>query len=194
MEMVDGIMKTFIGIKIPDSIQTAIYDTQTKLRETLGHAPKISWAKKENLHITLLFLGNLDDEKRDRGWSQLRQIDFSKIDPNLAITCMGLFDSDKNPKTIWIGTQNFEKNLNAIYNQTTTIFGDLGVKIDSKPFIPHITIGRIRFIKNITSLMDFIHTHETESFGKFLIDTITLFESQTTPDGPQYNVIDEIII
>jgi 2'-5' RNA ligase len=101
---------------------------------------------------------------------------------------IGVFPNFKKPRVIWIGIEEG-------YNEVKKIYYDIERELKNKPFYrydnkfsPHITLGRVKYIKYPANLAEFLRNHEHKDISQ-LIQSIELMESKLTSNGPIYTVI-----
>ena len=180
--------RTFIAIKIPFAKQEMgiITDIKDALKKE-----KIKWVESWNLHITLFFLGDTDDNIIQPLTEKLvKQLKTTKYF-NLVLKGLGVFKSIRDPKVIWIGI-NKSSELQMLKNEIDAIMFDFGFKANEREFKPHLTLGRVKFIHNKTEFKDLIEKYKETEFGKVVIDKVIFYESRLTPQGPVYKTIKEI--
>ncbi|MEM3399878.1 MAG: RNA 2',3'-cyclic phosphodiesterase [Candidatus Micrarchaeia archaeon] len=163
-------MRCFIAVE-PDS---EITDKLELLQKDL---PKgVRPVEKENMHVTLLFLGEVDDDK-------VREISgfVSSISVDFRMICAGVgaFPKPSFPRVVWAGVEAVE--LHSLHEE---ICKYLHVRDDR--FHPHITIGRVKQKVNVS---DFVKRHERDFFGETQIKKVFLKKSTLTPAGPIYENI-----
>jgi RNA 2',3'-cyclic 3'-phosphodiesterase len=101
---------------------------------------------------------------------------------------IGVFPDLKKPRVIWIGIEKGDNEINKIYHDIEReLKNESFYRYDNK-FSPHITLGRVKFIKYPTKLSDFLTNLEYKDFSQ-LIQSIELMESKLTSNGPIYTVI-----
>ncbi len=147
----------------------------------------VKWVEKENLHITLLFLGAIKEEKIEEVRKKLRKIKAKK--PLIFMDKVVYHPpSKKNAKLIWARGQSKDLSLLQGKIEDTVREYDLS---EEKEFKPHITLGRIRKweLKKM-SLLSIPEINEDLS-SKFIAESFSLVESKLKKDGPEYNLIEE---
>jgi len=180
--------RTFIAIKIPFTKQELgiITDIQDALKKE-----KIKWVESWNLHITLFFLGDTDDNIIQPLTEKLvKQLKTTKYF-NLVLKGLGVFKSIRDPKVIWIGI-NKSNELQMLKNEIDAIVSEFGFKTDEREFKPHLTLGRVKFVNNKTEFKDLLEKYKETDFGKVVIDKVIFYESRLTPQGPVYKSLKEI--
>lgn len=180
------LLRSFLAIELPESNKEEIIDHIQRYRELTQS--KIKWVTRENLHITLRFLG-----KFERSHVQQLNILLSsllKTIPafNLHIDRMGAFPNNHTPKVIWLGF-DYPENLGQVYKHIEDCVVKLGYDPDDRPFSPHLTLGRVRRdlpnieIRNIGQI---IAGAGLNFQSEFIAERVTLFQSELTRDGPIY--------
>jgi 2'-5' RNA ligase len=174
--------RLFAAIKIHPSAK--FLDVFNQISASLHHE-RIKWVEPENMHLTLKFFGETD-EKQIPSINQSLQTAVSQSKPfTLKIANTGIFGSRYDPKVIWFG---IGKNPE-LDNLAKNIFIELkkcGWHPDRQNFVPHLTIGRIREIKDkplFQKIIDKFHNIEIQEEN---VNEIILYESILRREGPLY--------
>ncbi len=162
-------MRYFLAVDLPDEIKEEI--SRIKIKGCI-YKP----VKKENLHITLRFLGECNKPEVIKKIKKIRLI---PTEAELGNT--GAFPSWRLPRVLWVGVNNFE----SFYRGFSEVFGY------EKNFVAHITIGRIKKITNLEALLE-LRKHKIKHL-KFTLNNIKLKQSELTPQGPVYKDVYGII-
>lgn len=144
----------------------------------------IKFVEVENLHFTLKFFGDVDENKINQ-ISEIVSNTLEGFDPfNLKIQGCGAFPNLNHIKVIWLGTE--ENNiLNSLHNDLDEEFSKIGFKKDFR-FSNHLTIGRMKSAKNKNQVKEKLNDYKTVEIGEMSIGRISLKKSTLTPDGPIY--------
>ena len=174
-------MRCFIAIDLPLEIKSLLYNLQHKIG---GEYAKIKWVEKKNLHKTLKFLGEIDEEKLNLVKKALNEIKFKRFEANL--NKIGWFPNDHRINVIWVGLKP-EKNILELH-------GDIELKLASlfendERFSVHITLGRVKHVKNKEKFLNLLKSIKVNS-EKFVIDEVCLFRSILSKDGPKYDILE----
>jgi len=174
--------RIFIGIKIePEGTLLRMINS---LKAVLPD-DKINWVDPANIHITLAFLGDTEEERIKVAAMVLTEVckDFRRFSFNLS--GMGVFKNFRDPRVIWTGIDNLAEpgRLNSLI-----VIGlrDTGFNIEERPFRPHITIGRIKSIKDPDLLRRTLERYRDITFQNVSVREVILFESILKPGGPEY--------
>ena len=181
-------MRCFIAIFPPKEILDYLYDLENELKKELP--AKINWIAKSKLHITLKFLGQLDEKKINIIKERLKIINFKKF--CLSLEKIGLFPesnqssiSDK-ARVLWIGFdgENAVLELQKIIDQTL-----LDIFSNKQEFRAHMTLGRIKNITDKKKFFDILNNKDINKL-KFDINEFKVMKSILRKDGPMYNVLE----
>jgi len=178
--------RLFAAIKIQP--ETQFTDTYTHLRQALDHNI-IKWVDIQNIHITLKFIGETVPDELPAIQSALAKA-IEGISPfELEIAKTGIFGSRYNPKVIWFGIGHDPMLLNLVKNVAQNL-EEIGIIGDRQNFVPHLTIGRIREIRDKNHFQQLIECFQDISLQKQTISGFDLYESILQREGPLYNVIE----
>jgi len=170
-------MRTFVAVEIQNN---EVLDHISKLQSDLKI--KARPVSKENMHFTLLFLGEMADEIAPKVIDALKSITFSPI--QISFSGAGAFPNSRFPRVIWIGVdETAAQNLVNLANQVEEKLGPLGFKSD-KPFKPHLTVFRIK--NNIGDISKELDKIKTIHLGHDTITELKFKKSILTPSGPIY--------
>ncbi len=169
-------MRAFVAVELNDEVRNKLANLQ---RDLPGEVRKV---KPENLHITLQFLGEIDDAKVEQVKKALGSINTAPFE----VQCRGIgaFPSEKFVRVVWAGAESTE--LEALYKQVHEALKPLGFIEDR--FSAHITIGRP---KTRVDLQPFLAKHAQTEFGSFKVERVVLMKSMLQPGGPNYEVVYE---
>jgi 2'-5' RNA ligase len=154
----------------------------SSLRALLG-SEKIVWVNMDKIHLTLVFLGDTDEERIKTAGILLKQ----------KCTGFGEFRNLKDPKVIWAGIKNSDKllELNKLIIEGLK---DTGFKIEDRQFRPHVTIARIKRINDIDTFRSAISRYHDVFFQEVHIKEVILFESILKPGGSVYRELGNFIL
>ena len=152
-------MRTFISLDIPEEIKKEITKIQSQLLEFIGKK-----TETENLHLTLKFLGEIDEKKIEKVKKRLREIKFEKFETE--VDSIGVF-SEKFIRIVWLHLSNCDELQKEIDEKLKDLFEK------EKRFMSHLTIARVKNVKDKKIFL-----------GK-------LKESVLSEKGPIYGTIEE---
>ena len=150
--------------------------------------PGVNWVSERNLHLTLLFMAGAPFEKME----QMKQLclDLSEEFEPMKLKCEGieLFPA-REPRLVWVKLEAESDGIHQLHKTLQKRCKFMELDFDKKPLKLHITLGRIK---------KHIHAHlereimQTELDSEALAyDTITLYRSQLSPQGPKYTILEQ---
>lgn len=166
-------MRLFIGIDLPEEIKERVFALEMELPKE-----SIKPVAKENLHVTIKFLGECDEEKAKEIVSALGKVKNEKIEIN--VKGVGAFPNMNYINVVWVGVEgDLEPLVRKIEN---------ALNLKNERFDGHITIARVR--RKIDA-KQFFEKHGRENFGGFTTKSFVLYKSTLTPQGPVYEKLKE---
>lgn len=178
-------MRTFLAVRVPEHIRKVIYEfTRIEAKKELP----IKWVAFENLHITLKFLGEIDEKKKVEMAPVISQIGQKHSPFQVQLEGLGCFPNPRNPRVLWVGVKEGETQLCDIAAELEKELAPFGFK-EEKRFHPHLTIGRIKKFCKVDDIL--ANRMSTDAFG---IDSVVLFKSTLKPNGPVYEELDRFAL
>src|SRR2546421_4845022 len=133
--------RTFIALELDESLQRYLGETTRRMAQEL---PGLRWVAPEGIHLTLAFLGELNDEQLAEALRATERAAREVSPFEYRLTRPGLFGSPKQPRVIWIGIDEPSGNLQLLHRQLSLELVQRGFEIDTRPFSPHLTLARIK--------------------------------------------------
>jgi len=162
-------MRLFIAIDIPDSMKDYASTIQKNLGDGLA---KVAWVRKGHMHLTLKFLGEVPVKNVKIIVENIKKIKFKTF--SLYLNSIGFFPSRNYIRVIWIGLnpkksvvelqKNIDENLKNFFNKESD-------------YIPHITLGRVKFIADKSKFMDKLNRVNIDN-KKMEVKNFKLMESK----------------
>jgi RNA 2',3'-cyclic 3'-phosphodiesterase len=162
-----------------------------KLKEDFGlirrrlRLEKINWVPEGSLHITTNFLGDTEEDILPLMVKNFEGSLLSMPAFELVIRSFGVFRNLHDPRVIWLGCDPCP-TLQQIKNRLDQVLAGLGFKPESRDFSPHLTLGRVKNLRQVNQLSQLITLYKDVVFQKLRIDHLNFYESRLTPVGPEY--------
>ncbi len=180
-------MRCFVAIPIEDPLKKEIGSAISGLSSGRWD---VKWVPAENLHITLKFLGDASDDSVQKVKDNLARISEDHRAFEVRLHGVGVFPDRKRPRVVWIDILDSEQ-LAKLQAKVEHCLVTLGFERDSRPFSPHLTIGRIRSIRDRDTFFAAMETLRDRDFGNIGVDKISFMKSDLKPAGAQYSIVAE---
>jgi RNA 2',3'-cyclic 3'-phosphodiesterase len=175
-------MRVFVGLILQDEIKEELFKLQKSFPRDVA---KINWVAKKRLHLTLKFLGEINENEISKVTSVLNEISFDSFEVKLG--SLGVFSNNDSPFVLWVDLIPNKKII------------DLQQKVDAEllplfksdqKFSPHLVLGRIKLIKHKESFSELVKELKFEK-KRFSIKEFYLIQSTLTKDGPKYKILEK---
>jgi 2'-5' RNA ligase len=182
-------MRTFIAFDLDPEIKTRLSDLLRRLR---WRGPKgVSWARESGLHITLKFLGEIDEAQAARVEEVMKAAAAAVPAFALRVRGTGAFPPPpRSPRVLWVGTDEPAAVLD-LQVRLEAGLESLGFDRESRPFHPHLTLGRVKSTSGLRDAAAELERVKEAEFGEMTVRKITLYQSTLRPDGALYSVLAE---
>ncbi len=179
-------MRFFVGMFTTRKLE----DHLIRLKDELDGAVLGKWVEPQNLHITLQFIGEVEEQKRVNLLYNLEEIS-NKFTPfSVAYTGIGAFPNTSKPRILWVGISKGANVLKALSNNIIKANAKSGIQPDTKPFYPHVSMCRINEITS-NRIYPFMRKYKDAFFLEEVITKIALVKSSLTSVGPIYTIVEE---
>ncbi|MEK6949470.1 MAG: RNA 2',3'-cyclic phosphodiesterase [Nanoarchaeota archaeon] len=174
-------MRLFIAIELPDDIKEYLSRIQEKIA---GKEDKISLVKKEQMHLTLKFLGELQPHNAENLRNILKEVAFEPFSVNLDV--IGVFPSENYIRVVWVGLKPEDKIMELQKNIDKKLEGMFKKE---KGFKAHLTLARVKHIEDKVTFISKLKNIKIDN-KKISISNFKLIKSTLTPEGPIYEAIE----
>lgn len=181
-------IRTFVAIDLPPHVTAAAAGLMSRLRSDMApDAPDIQWVQPELLHITVKFLGDVDEVELAQ---VCRGVTSACQDcPPIELDCreLGVFPRPDRPRTIWLGLSGDGcELLKQLQARVETQIVGLGFLQEKRRYEPHVTLGRVRGSTGWTGLAETLARQAQFSAGRIIVDELTIYASRLSRGGPTY--------
>jgi len=177
-----ALIRAFICIELDREIAIKIRDYQYYIK-TFGRG--VRWVKPEGIHLTLKFLGDVEEANIASIAERLKAIaqDFAPFKIKLAGS--GAFPNFKRPRIYWIGVEESTGALEKLHDLIDSELEKEGFERERRKFSPHLTLGRIKFIQEVEKISTELQRTNFED-EEFLSREIVIMKSELQPGGAVY--------
>lgn len=180
------IIRAFIAIHFPETVKEDLYSSIIEFKWK-----GFKRVEKNNIHLTLKFLGSLPESKVEKVVEKLKKAAYGTQRFSIEIVNFGAFPSTKRARVVWAGARETPNQLKELFEKIDRLLAELNFKKESRDFLPHITLGRFKIPLNITSEATKIGEKIANTKPKVEIDKFYLVKSTLFPSGPKYENIAE---
>jgi 2'-5' RNA ligase len=180
-------IRTFVALDLDAPVRRAAREIIERLAR--GHS-SVRWVAPENLHLTFKFLGDVPETEL----YQVCRAVTRAVDGQTAfrVDCggVGAFPSVARPRTIWLGLDDPDGRLVQLHGRMEEELGELGFPRELRPFVPHITLGRVaQGSRRLETLLDRLQAEANADAGSVTVQECRIYASELGPDGPVYTVL-----
>jgi 2'-5' RNA ligase len=169
-------MRLFVALAIPDPVAQGIMLVQ-------GGVPGARWQTREQLHLTLRFIGEVDGRDAAMLDDALAEIEAPSFD--LQLHGVGQF-GNKQPHALWAGLRKSEA-LEHLQRKVDNAVRRVGQPQDAHKFTPHVTLARLRNPQN-AKMIEWLTHNALFTSAEFPVNAFHLYSSRLTSDGSVYAV------
>ena len=167
-------MRLFVALALPDQIADGLAMLQAGV-------PGANWQTREQLHLTLRFIGDVDGRDATAADDALSLIEAPKF--SLALKGVGEFGG-KTPYALWTGVRDREP-VAFLQRKIETALQRAGLPPEQRKFLPHVTLARLKGSPR-GRVMDFLTDHALYASRPFDVEAFILYSSVLTPNGSLY--------
>ena len=177
-------IRSFLAFELPPKIREQIGTVSKELKKS---ALPVRWVKVDNIHLTIIFLGSVNedtiDDIKEKVYGVVERFSVFKT----RLGGVGVFPDWRRPRVIWVGLNGEIERLSRFRDELQTELKVFGIKEEKRPFRPHLTIGRFKGMLGRDEELKWIldKYHDISSDLHYLNELI-LFKSDLKPDGPIY--------
>jgi RNA 2',3'-cyclic 3'-phosphodiesterase len=175
-------MRIFIALDIPAEIRAGLSEYMESARAL---APDARWARVEGLHVTLKFIGHVDDAVVEQIKAALRSIKAAPFE--VKFTGVGFFPNPNAARVFWAGVDGGDA-LPHLASTIDAAMEKLGLAPETKPYHPHLTLARTssRPLRELKPLL----AEQPPQFGTMTAREFFLYQSQPQKGGSKYTKLE----
>ena len=180
-------IRSFIALELSDEIYKGLAELINALKKGVHFTPAHpKWVNPESIHLTLKFLGNIEEGMVDKIGEVLKRIAADTEPFLLKVRNLGVFPDERRPRVLWVGTTAGDEETRSLQKRIDDALSPLGFDREKRPFHPHLTLARIKSLKGTAAMMSVFKSHKNKYVGECQIDRVILFKSELHPEGARY--------
>jgi 2'-5' RNA ligase len=178
------LIRAFIAVEIPEDIREAIHGVALRLADKVSG---VRWVEERNLHLTIKFLGEVQWDMVGKIGETMKR-EAAKVEEfDLSFQAVSAFPPGRSPRVIAVGVHG-ESQMAEIHRALDRCMIEFGASREDRAFLPHLTVGRIK-ARGQPDLAECLAPLAEKEFGNFLVEKLTLFQSELSPQGPTYTCL-----
>ena len=196
-------MRCFIAIDIDEKIRKAIANVQERLAAKVDiKQGDVKWVEPENIHLTLKFLGEINDEQSASpnagetspkgGAAEVcditKQVAETYKNFNIDVESVGSFGG-RSAKVVWVGVTKGAEELLTLQKDLENRLSQAGYPPEEREFSAHLTVCRVKNLKAGFKLAEVVGQFAKLKLGSVAANAIHVYQSQLTPAGPVYTLL-----
>jgi 2'-5' RNA ligase len=186
-------LRLFIAALLPENIKAAIEKAQAQLRQVEMRDPP-RWTRREQLHLTLKFLGNVDENRTAALEAALRNVCDTCAPLQMRAKGVGFFPEPRFPRVVWVGITDAGNQLESLWHGIQSATDGFTIEKAVKTFTGHVTLARIRHIRRneAESLSGAAVSLKDTCLGEWVMSNIDLMRSELSSEGARHRSLASI--
>jgi 2'-5' RNA ligase len=180
-------MRVFIAVDVGDDVRrevTRVVATLTGKLEAVKTPPKVVWVKPASLHVTIKFIGEVDEGEVAR-LQELMMAPIALPPFDIEWRGIGAFPSNRHPRALWLGVINGGAPLAQIEAEVSRRLAGSAVELEDRALLPHLTLGRVKMAGAGVDWPKLLQSVEVKRASS-RVDRVTLYRSELSRGGPHY--------
>jgi RNA 2',3'-cyclic 3'-phosphodiesterase len=171
-------MRAFLAIELPSEIKSYL---ETVIAGMTSRMRGVRWVRRDGLHVTLKFLGEIEKETAWRIKDMIPGIRTDYAPFAASISGIDAFPNRRRARVIVVKLGDGIESIKNIFNDIEEGLIKLDIEPEGREYTPHITLGRVKESQPLLE-KDIVPMEEK----RFILDRVVLFQSTLTKEGAQY--------
>lgn len=172
-------LRCFIALEIPDDVRGYLCSVIESLRTS---GADVKWVERQNIHLTVKFLGACPSEQVEAVMSQLDCLRGKHPQIGASLGALGLFPNRQRPQVVWAGLELRDGAAERLQQEIERRMKAAGFARETRGFRPHLTLGRLRSARRADALIESMEGAAIEP-RECSIRSLALMQSHLTPQG-----------
>ena len=183
--------RTFIALEMNEDLQRHLNGVIRQVAQVL---PDVRWVNAMGVHLTLAFLGELDDEQLASAEQAAETVAQRHHPFSYSLSHLGVFGSQRAPRVIWMGIDEPTGALIAVHRALQQELIQHGFEVDSRPFSPHLTLARVKSplkTDEQQQLQRLLSKEQANASKQYTAHALHVVKSELLRSGAHYTVLHE---
>jgi 2'-5' RNA ligase len=200
------VIRAFLAVELSQELRAGLATVQQELKRSIEPEMKrdrrISWAQPASIHLTIKFLGDMNEQAIDPLRAAVEQAIGNQTAVNVPLERLGAFPRPQSPRVLWVRpSENWERGIEAkrmaeIHDAIEQACEGSGFLRETRPFSPHLTLARIKMGERhvgVTLAQGGVLDRQL-SLGSLAVESVALMKSDLQPTGSVYTKLWEVKI
>ncbi len=185
-------MRLFLAVDLDEPLRQSAGRMADRIRSAaaIRQARAVTWVEPENLHVTLHFLGEIEDV-RARDLIQRLAPPLAAPAFEMGLGRAGVFPPQGPPRVVWIGIEPGASAMDAVHRELAERLTTADVPVERRPLRAHVTIARLKQ-PVFADLRGLASGAAPAAAGRCRVEHVTLYRSHLGPHGPRYEALARI--
>jgi 2'-5' RNA ligase len=180
-------IRSFLAFELPPEIKSIVSHASRDMRK---FPIDIRWVKVSNIHLTIVFMGNINAENLEGIHENVERVCHRYGPFDVSLKGAGVFPGRGNPRVLWIGLEGDLKRMSHFKSALHKHLSPFGIKVEKRSFRPHLTLGRFRKgPKAGPPLDELLSIYKDLSSPVCSLGQLVMFKSDLKPDGAEYTIL-----
>ena len=175
--------RTFLALPLGEPVVRQLARAQDALASA---GARVRWVAPEHLHLTVKFLGDVEDRNLDEVCRVAAGIAADTEPFELTVAGLTAVPESRQLRMVWAEVAEPSGALAGMASVAEEAYAAMGFKRDNRPYRPHLTLGRVKSGRNVDELRAAVGKYAATDFGASRPGELIVMTSQLTPDGPIY--------
>jgi 2'-5' RNA ligase len=183
-------IRSFIAIELSEEAKEGLARLRRELER--GQHRFVKWVEPGGIHLTLKFLGNIPSKQVKEITEAIGKAAQGISPFHLEISGTGVFPSPKQVRVFWVGVGGEVDKLSRLQRSIDSALAALGFAKEERPYVPHLTLARIRegtSVPERRSFGELVASTVFEDKYSIEVEAVRLMRSQLTPAGAVYTCL-----
>jgi RNA 2',3'-cyclic 3'-phosphodiesterase len=171
-------------VTLPPDLQQRLEGAAAPLRSL---ARGVSWVGTDNFHVTLKFLGDIEEQRAGEIGAALGAAVADRDAFDIALRGLGAFPTSTRARVIWAGVGPGASSLASLAEAVERSLAPLGFPREARGFSAHVTLGRVREPRRDALLAESLARAVNVELGATRVDRVVLMRSELSPRGARYS-------
>jgi RNA 2',3'-cyclic 3'-phosphodiesterase len=187
-----GVIRLFFAVPVPAEAREQVGELIDRVQREVGDGKaRIRWVRVDGLHLTLRFLGPTPEDRVEPLRASADALARIEAPFDIRLSGGGAFPSLARPRSLWVGVREGAERLASLADALTAAAGECGLVLETRPFAPHLTIGRTDGVR-LGPVAARALEHAADGLEvRFEVDRFVLFRSLLGGGPARYEALHE---